>query len=350
MDRLGKLKQVYRQYLPLSQYVLVLLVLLPLYPILRHELASVDSFLVKNYALLIQRISVLVGQLIGVDRQELLNIFLSRINLDSRFMSFWQTLLFLLGIFFLRASTSKRIVWGIFILSFILLFNVLRWLILTSGELSNANFSFVLWNGSLVAILNLILLAFGYWWWKKNYPLKRLLIGQLQISSNAVRRVVRNLLIVAVLLIITQWVTYTQTLPLIAWISKGVLELSRVLLAVFGYTTYVYERYIYTANAAIFFSDTCAGIELMLIYASFIAILNGKFKAWFIAGGIVLIFLMNVLRISLIMIYLIHNGGHYNLPINIHDIYTYPVYLVTLILWVIWIHFFNKVEEATVKS
>jgi len=342
MNGFENLRQLYRQYVPLSHYVLLLILLLPVYPVLRHSLTAGNSVFVAGYAHWIREGSVLLGQVLGVDRQGLLNIFLSQTSLDTRFMALWQTLLFLLGVIFFHTSLIKRIVLGIAGLLILYLFNVVRWLALTSAEVQYADFSLNLWNGTMVAMLNGLLLAYGFWWWKCNYPLKRLLMGRLQINPPAIRKVIRNLIIVSVLLIITQWVTYTQALPLISLISKGVLSASKLLLSLLGYTTYLSGRYIYTRDAAIFFSDTCAGIELMLIYSSFIAILNGKYKLWFILGGIFIIFLMNVLRISLIMIYLIHNKGNYHLPIDIHDLYTYPVYVVTFFLWAVWIHFFNK--------
>lgn len=347
MSWLKKLQQIYHQYLPLSHYVLALLFLLPIYPFLRHSLVSGNSSLVDIYAHLIRQGSVLMGQVLGIEQQKLVNIFLSETPLDTRFMAFWQTFLFVLGVSFLNTSKVKRVIWGVAGLLAIYLFNALRWLILTRFELWNSDFSIVLTNGTMVALLNAALLMFGYSWWKLNYPLKRLLIAQLQFKAESIRKVIRNLLIVSVLLILTQWVTYTQTLPLISWVSKGVLALSKAFLALLGYTTYLSGRYIYTSEAAIFFSDSCAGIELMLIYASFIAILNGKYKAWFIMGGIFIIFIMNVLRISLIMIYLIQHKGHYHLPFDIHDLYTYSVYLVTFILWAIWIHFFNTTEKVS---
>jgi len=339
-------RQTYRRYIPLSHYVLLLLLLLPIYPVIRHSLVAGNSFFIGEYAHWIRQGSVILGQILGIERQGLLNIFLTQTELDTRFMAMWQTLLLVLGVVFLHASVVMRILVGVTGLLSLYLFNVLRWLILTSGEVKYADFSWNLWNGTMVAMLNVALLGFGYWWWKSNDSLKRLLVTRLMIKPIVIRKVIRNLLIVSLLLIITQWITYTQSLPLISWVSIGVLEVSKVLLSVLGYTTYLSGRYIYTHETAIFFSDTCAGIELMLIYASFIAIINGKYKIWFITGGILIIFLMNVLRISLIMIYLIHHQGHYNLPVNIHDLYTYPVYLVTFILWAVWIHFFNKTEPV----
>ncbi|MGC8803123.1 MAG: archaeosortase/exosortase family protein [Bacteroidales bacterium] len=344
MGWIKKLQYIYNQYIPLSHYVLLLLLLLPVYPFLRQSLTTGNSAIVDGYAHGIKQGSVLLAQWLGMQHHSLLKIFLSPISLDTRYMAFWQTLLFVIGTIFLNTSVGRRIVIGAAGLLAMYVFNVVRWLILTHVGSYYGGEAIILWNATLIVLLNLLLLGYGYWWWKRNFPLKRLIIAKLQIAPVSIRKVIRNLLIVASLLIITQWITNTQTLPLISWLSKAVLYSSQFLLNLLDYTTYVSGRYIYTREAAIFFSDTCAGIELMIIYASFIAILNGKYKAPFIAGGIFVIFLMNVVRISMIMIYLIHNKGHYNLPIDIHDLYTYPVYAVTFLLWAIWIHFFNKVR------
>ncbi|MCX7987721.1 MAG: archaeosortase/exosortase family protein [Bacteroidales bacterium] len=342
MSTLTKFRQAYNFYLPLSNYVIALLVLLPVYPIIRQLFLSGDTAFVNTYAHLIKQGSSTVGEWLGLSQQVLLNIFLSHTQLDTRFMAFWQTILFLLGAIFFRISLDKRLIIALSGIVFFICFNIGRWLLLSFAEIHFENYSMHLWNGTLIALLNFGLLFFYLIWWKKNYSLKRLILSKLKVSAITLKRIIRNLLLLAILLIVVQWITYTESVPLVSWVSKAVLWCAQALLALMGYTTYLSGRYIYTHEAAIFFSDTCAGIELMIIYASFIAILNGRYKLLFITGGLLVIFLMNVLRIGLIMVYLIHHQGQYGLPFNIHDLYTYPVYAVTFILWAIWIHFFNK--------
>jgi exosortase/archaeosortase family protein len=274
-------------------------------------------------------------------------IISGQIVIDTRYLALWQTLLFLIGIIFLNKKISKRLIFGVSGLVFIYLFNVIRIELFTLSFDNPSSININIINGLLVLLLNFLLFMFFVYWWKQNYPLKKMLLSKLKIQSFSLRKLIKNLFLVFLLLITINFLAFTQIVPLISWISTGVLYASQYLLRIFGYTVYVYGRYLYTPNAAIFFSDSCAGIELMFIYSSFIAILNGRYKFWFIFGGILIIFLMNIIRISLIMKYLIHNNGHYGLSLDLHDIYTYPVYLVIFILWVIWIHYFSDTKKIS---
>ncbi len=337
-----KIKNFYSRYYPLSSYVLFGLIVMPLYPVIRQYLISSDSVIISSYARFLFNISYFILKLFSADTYLFLFAFAKGLVIDTTLMALWPTFIVAAGCIFLQKPVWQRVIHFTCFLSIIIAFNIIRLIVLSYCYSNVIAISPNVVNGVLVMILQFGLLWFAYYWFKKNIAFKRLLLKQFDVTKYHLKRIVKNFGIAVSLIIVVNFFAYTQLLPIISYISYGVLYLSKLFLHAFGYQTFYAGRYIYNSDAAIFFSDACSGIELMLIYASFIIILNGRNKPLFIVGGVSIIFLMNVLRISLIMIHLIHNHGKYTLPINIHDLYTYPVYIVTFLLWVLWINKFGN--------
>lgn len=90
----------------------------------------------------------------------------------------------------------------------------------------------------------------------------------------------------------------------------------------------------------------CLGRNLLLLFAGFLVIYPGRWKPklWFIPLGVVLVFLINVIRISGLTV--ISYESPENLDIN-HDVFfQYSVYGLTFLLWVIYI---NKLSKPSPK-
>jgi len=161
-------------------------------------------------------------------------------------------------------------------------------------------------------LLNFICVGIGYYWLKNNFPLKRFLISKLKFNKKTYKHILRNTVIALSIIILTNFLAYTQLLPIVSFLSTVILKSSQFFLHLLGYVSEVKDRFIFQKDGiSIFMSDSCIGLELMLIFGSFIAIVGGKLinKIWFIGIGIIIIYILNVLRISLIFIYLIHNNG-----------------------------------------
>jgi exosortase family protein XrtF len=85
-------------------------------------------------------------------------------------------------------------------------------------------------------------------------------------------------------------------------------------------------------------ADACNGLEMMVLYAGFLICFPAplKRKGIFIAGGLILIYLLNVIRCAILIgIYI-----HYNsmLDVSHHFVFTFIVYLFIFLLW----YFFTK--------
>jgi len=126
-----------------------------------------------------------------------------------------------------------------------------------------------------------------------------------------------------------------------------ILKSSQSLLDIFGYESTIRGRYIFSQNANLYMDDACIGINLMFLFAVFIVLLPGekKHKFWYIPTGILTIIFLNISRIVFIFINLTKNKGDYKLPIDIHDVFTYPVLVFTFIMWAIWINKFVIIEK-----
>lgn len=340
--KLSNLKEIYAKYYPLSNYALFFLFIMPLYPIIRQSLLSTDSIIISTYARFLFQLSYNIYYLFSNNSYIFFLAFAKGLKIDTTLMALWPTFIVAIGSMFLHKPLWKRVLFFCSFYLIIIIFNIIRIIFLSFCYSQVWQISPNMLNGSLVLLIHFGLLWFALYWFRQNISFKRLLLKRFDVTKENLKKIVRNFSIAVTIIIVVIFFTYTQIIPFISYISKGVLHFSQLFLHGLGYNTYIWGRFIYTSEATIFFSDTCAGIELMLIYLSFILIFNGRKKLLFILSGLVIIFIMNILRISIIMAYLIHHKGIYSLPINIHDLYTYPVYLVTFLLWVIWINKFGN--------
>ncbi len=100
-------------------------------------------------------------------------------------------------------------------------------------------------------------------------------------------------------------------------------------------------------NANLFMGKACLGMNTILLFSA-VVYLTGrdhKYRWLFIAGGIVLINLMNILRLTFLFIYVQHHGG-YNLTIDVHDMYDYLIYSFIFLLWIVWFEFFLDIRNV----
>ncbi len=100
-------------------------------------------------------------------------------------------------------------------------------------------------------------------------------------------------------------------------------------------------------NANLYMGKACLGMNTILLFSA-VVYLTGRghrYRWLFIAGGVVLINLMNILRLTLLFIYVQHHGG-YDLTIDVHDMYDYVIYAFIFILWLVWFEFFLDIRNV----
>ncbi|WP_276378807.1 exosortase family protein XrtF [Flavobacterium sp. H4147] len=121
------------------------------------------------------------------------------------------------------------------------------------------------------------------------------------------------------------------------------------LLEAFGYDVDV-QRDIGASGLQVFFQNEylvriiegCNAISVIILFISFVLAFSGKLKATllYILFGIVLIYILNVVRIALLTVLLFHfpEKGHF-----LHGV-VFPliIYGAVFILWVIWVNKFSK--------
>lgn len=118
-----------------------------------------------------------------------------------------------------------------------------------------------------------------------------------------------------------------------------------------GYESIINGRLIFYNGVSLYMDDACLGINLMFLFAAFIVVLPGsaKHKLWFIPSGIFIIILLNCLRAILIFVH-ISEHKTYNLPLEIHDLFTYPVLVFTFFMWYIWLNKFFRPQRIPSRN
>lgn len=88
--------------------------------------------------------------------------------------------------------------------------------------------------------------------------------------------------------------------------------------------------------------EGCNAVSVIILFVSFVLAFSGKFKTtlFYILFGVVFIYILNVVRIALLVILL------YHFPANSHFLHGvfFPliIYGAVFILWVVWVNKFSK--------
>ena len=88
--------------------------------------------------------------------------------------------------------------------------------------------------------------------------------------------------------------------------------------------------------------EGCNAISVVILFVSFVVAFSGKFKTtlFFILFGILIIYLLNVIRIALLTVLLFHFPEKEHI---LHGVlFPLVIYGVVFILWIIWVNKFSK--------
>lgn len=102
------------------------------------------------------------------------------------------------------------------------------------------------------------------------------------------------------------------------------------------FTLYFYQK------AMLRIVEGCNGISLIILFVSFIVAFSGSLKntLLFVFGGSLLIYILNILRIAVLIILIYHFPSQLHL---LHGVlFPLVIYSVVFILWFIWVNKFSK--------
>ncbi len=99
--------------------------------------------------------------------------------------------------------------------------------------------------------------------------------------------------------------------------------------------------FVYPNTAVIDLVWSCSGLKQAYIFFSIIAFYPGKHihKLWYIPLGLIVVYLFNIFRITLITYLLRDNPDWFEM---LHEGSKYVFYAIIFMLWVIWAEKFNK--------
>ena len=155
-------------------------------------------------------------------------------------------------------------------------------------------------------------------------------------------------LLKAVALYAIWYVTYDLWLKKVGYLDHLIVDnivfFTANILAAFNYMIYVDGQTvgIYGAAANVFVGTGCNGLEMITLFSGFVLIFEGswKHKIWFIPLGIIILYFLNIMRV-LALIFI----GKYSLSsleFNHHYTFTFIMYGITFIGWLIWVKYFSN--------
>lgn len=98
-------------------------------------------------------------------------------------------------------------------------------------------------------------------------------------------------------------------------------------------------------SGGVWIGSACNGITLIFLFAVFVVAYPGKLitKLWFIPTGVLLIFIINIIRI--IALTLIANSYPQHLDFNHTYTFTFIAYSVVFGLWMLWVNKFSSMNH-----
>jgi len=200
------------------------------------------------------------------------------------------------------------------------------------------------WLFNILLIPRWIILAvLIFYYWNKYPTIKDYLLGIIELDESFYKKFFIKLIAIIIFYHLTIIFLFNNYFFINGeHLVNAILSTSNYFINQFGYESWLTGKTLRGHNTALYMDDACIGINLMFLFAAFIAMLPGSFwhKLWFIPVGLSIIVLFNITRIVFIFISLTNNNGEYKLPLEIHDIFTYPVLIFTFFIWMLWINKF----------
>lgn len=96
--------------------------------------------------------------------------------------------------------------------------------------------------------------------------------------------------------------------------------------------------------------EGCNGVNVMIVFVAFVVAFGGRWldMLWFIGGGVVIIHILNLLRLSFLYYLAKNNPEHFYF---FHKyLFTAILYIAVFILWAIWIKRFHDHSGRKTKA
>lgn len=118
------------------------------------------------------------------------------------------------------------------------------------------------------------------------------------------------------------------------------------LLEWFGVDSVVYKAYLIGDNGSIYMAKHCLGFNTMLLFVSGVYLTgkNNRERWIFIASGLIILNLANILRFVFLFIHL-QKYGDYTLSMDLHDVYNYILYSIVFMLWIFWFEKYSDLKQ-----
>lgn len=129
----------------------------------------------------------------------------------------------------------------------------------------------------------------------------------------------------------------------IQWIKSSLIFCSVGILKIFGLSV-IYNNYQILAysGTVVNINYSCLGLQLISFFTAFVLSFPLKKKGIFYLSGLLLIYLLNIIRITAIT-YILYKFPHQRINFNFHhEIYNIVVYLCLFIFIYLWIKPQNK--------
>lgn len=107
----------------------------------------------------------------------------------------------------------------------------------------------------------------------------------------------------------------------------------------------LYLDHVYVARVV----EGCNAMSVMILFAAFVVAFSGRWRhtMWFILGGSTLIHFLNIIRIALLSIALLHYPQQESLLHGV--IFPLFIYGVVFVLWVFWVNKFSDYASKTTR-
>lgn len=133
-------------------------------------------------------------------------------------------------------------------------------------------------------------------------------------------------------------------------IIDHIVAVSKILLELLGFQTFLYEHVIgIQGSHGVFIGTPCNGLELMALFAGFILVFPGswKTKSWYIPLGLIIIHILNLIRVVSLTIM----AKYYPEQLDFNHKYTFTIVLYAIVFygWILWVKRFANIEKNNAK-
>lgn len=131
------------------------------------------------------------------------------------------------------------------------------------------------------------------------------------------------------------------------WLNQFSAQCGAIALSLFGFKAEAttLATIAVSQKKIIRIGDSCNGLEFFALFAGFVALFPGQWKrkVVFIPIGILLIFLLNIIRILVLV--LNYYYSRYTFAFNHKYTYSFIIYAIIFGMWMLWVNKFSSLPK-----